>query len=195
VLELVGQSATLPSYLIDAGSPPPETAGTWHLSCLQSRRVGDQWFRALERSHLGVRQYVPVARTPDWTVIRNPRSGEVLALNRGGGTLPLHGHGPVFGTLTGGRAFRVREAMYWLEWDQPVIAGIQDHLRRTGSVPVLDVAGQLGIDDRLSHRDLLVAGMFRLDEELVPEWRSTVVGAAVEYPVHLPDELAAYYES
>jgi hypothetical protein len=193
VLELVGQSATLPPYLIDAGSPPADTAGTWHMSCLRSTPVGADWAPAVERNFVVVRRYVLLARTPDWSVLRNPRSGEVLALGRSGGMLPLRGRGPVFTTSEGDLAFPVRESEYWLEWDQPVIAGIQDRLRTTGFMPLREVAAELGIDHRLSHPGLLVAASFRWDDELAPEWRPTMVGAAVEYAVHLPEELAAYY--
>jgi len=195
VLELLGQAATLPAYLIDDGSPPASAAGTWHLSCLGSDPVGEQWAHALERNYLAVRQYALVAREPHWTVIRNPRTGELLALGRTGGVLPLNGHGGVFVTSTGRRAYRVREAAYWLEWDEPVIAGMQERLRRTGSMPVREVAGQLGIEARLAHPDVLAMAAFQLDEELTPDWRSTVVGAPVDYAVPLPDELAGYYRS
>ena len=193
VLELLGQFATLPPYLIVAGSPPAQTAGTWHLPCLRTHGVGEQWAAVLERNYLDVRQYALVAREPRWTVIRHPRTGEVLALGHSGGILPLSGHGPAFET-SAGRAYRVREAEYWLEWDQPLIAAVQERLRRTGSVPVRDIAGRLGIEQRLVHPEVLVAASFQLDEELVPDWQSTVVGAPVEYAVHLPDELAAYYD-
>ena len=139
VLELLGQAATLPAYLIDDGSPPASAAGTWHLSCLGSDPVAEQWAHALERNYLTVRRYALVAREPHWTVIRNPRTGELLALGRAG-VLPLTGHGGVFETATGRRAYRVREAVYWLEWDAPVIAEIQARLRHAGLMPVSEVA-------------------------------------------------------
>jgi len=193
VLELVGQSATLPAYLIHAGSPPADTAGTWHVSCLRSSQVGADWAPVIRRSYIDVRGYVLLATTPDWSVLRNPRSGEVLALGHSGGMLPMPGQGPAFRTSDGDLAYPVRESEYWLEWDQPVIARIQDRLRRTGFMPVLEVAAELGMDHRLSHPDVLVAAAFRWDDELAPEWRPTMVGAAVDYAVHLPDELAGYY--
>jgi hypothetical protein len=193
VLELVGQSATLPPYLIDAGSPPADTAGAWHLSCLRSTPVAAVWATALERSYVDVRQYVLLARTSDWSVLRNPRSGEVLALGHHGGMLPLHGAGPALRTSDGNLAYPVREPEYWLEWDELVIAVIQDRLRRNGFMPVLEVAAALGMDHRLSHPDVLAAASLRWDEELAAEWRSTMIGAAVDYAVHLPEELAGYY--
>jgi hypothetical protein len=193
VLELLGQSATVQPYLALDGLPSAEAAGGWHLSCLQSTPVGEQWARALEHSYLNVRQYALVAHTPVWTVVRNPRSGEVLGLNHRGATLPLSGQGPMFSVPGIGLAYRVSETDFWLEWDTAVVAAIQDRLRRTGSVPVREVAAQLGIDGRLSHPDLLRTASFRFDESLEPEWVPTAVGASVEYAVHLPDELAPYY--
>jgi hypothetical protein len=74
-----------------------------------------------------------------------------------------------------------------------VIARIQDRLRRTGFMPVREVAAELGMDHRLSHPDVLVAATFRWDDELAPQWRPTMVGAAVDYAAHLPEELAGYY--
>ena len=193
VLELVGQSATLPPYLVDAGLPAVEHAGTWHMSCLRSTPVGADWAPALERNYVDVRRYLLLARTPDWSVLHNPRSGEVLALGRDGGVLPLHGQGPVFRSSEGNLAYPVREPGYWLEWDPPVIAGIQDRLRRTGFMPVREVAAELGIEHRLSHPDVLVAASFRWDDEWAAQWRPTMIGAVVDYAVHLPEELAKYY--
>jgi len=195
VLELVGQSATLPPYLIDAGSPPADTAGTWHMSCLRSAPVAAVWAAALERNYVDVRQYVLLARTPDWSVLRNPRSGEVLALGHHGGMLPLRGAGPAFRTSGGALAYPVREPEYWLEWDGPVIAGIQDRLRRNGFMPLREIAAALGMDHRLSHPDVLAAASLRRDDELAPEWRPTMIGASVDYAVALPEELAGYYAS
>jgi hypothetical protein len=60
-------------------------------------------------------------------------------------------------------------------------------------MPVREVAAELGIDHRLSHPDLLVAAVWRWDDELAQEWRPPILGAAVEYAVHLPTELAPYY--
>lgn len=194
VLELLGQSAVLPAYLIQAGSPPPETAGTWHLSCLRSSGLGEQWALASERNYLEVRHYVLQARTPDWSVLSNPNSGEVFALCRQGGTLPLHGHGTVFQTPTGGLAYHIHDEQYWLEWDRPVIATVQEQLRQSGSVPVQGVARLLGMEHRLTDPDVLTAAAFRLDADLASQWQPTFVGAAVDYAAHLPRELATHYQ-
>jgi hypothetical protein len=193
VLELLGQSATVQPYLSLDGLPRPDAAGGWHLSCLQSTPVGAQLARSLEHSYLSVRQYEIVAHIPQWTVVRNPRSGEVLGLGLRGATLPLSGHGPVFSVPGIGLAYRVSETDFWLEWDTPLIAAVQDRLRRTGSMPVREVAAQLGIDGRLSNADLLGTASFRFEESLEPDWGPTAVGASVEYAVQLPEELAAYY--
>lgn len=189
VLELVGQSVTLSPYLSVNGSPPADSAGSWHLLCVTAAPVGGEWQRAVVRSYREVRQYELVGMTPQWAVVRNPRTGEVLGLGPGGVALPLSA--PAL--RRAGGAYRVSEAEYWLEWDEPVILEIQDHLRRTGVVSVHDVAGLLGMGHRLSHPDLLADSVFRLDPSLASQWRATMVGAPVEYSVYLPDELAPYY--
>ncbi len=194
VLELTGQSTVLSAYLISSGSPPPETAGSWHLPCLWATEVGPSWSRALEHNLVHVRQYDVVERTTEWLVVRNPRSGETLAVNHRGGTLALRGAGAVVVTPRGDHAFRVIEPEYWLEWDAPVIEEIQARLSQAGRMPVREVAALLGMEDRLNRPDLLIDGAFRLDETTATEWQPTAVGASVEYSVPLPDELTRFYE-
>jgi hypothetical protein len=41
--------------------------------------------------------------------------------------------------------------------------------------------------------DLLGMASFWLDQALAPDRRPTAVGASVDHAVHLPDELAAYF--
>ncbi len=191
VLELLGQSAVLPSYVIQADSPPPETAGTWHLSCLRSNSVGGQWALALERNYIEVRGYSVQARLAGWSVLLNPVSGDVIGLCHQGGTLPLRGQGPVLSTPMGKLAFQVRDEQFWLEWDQPLLATIQEHLRHEGSMPVAAVARLLGMEHRLSEPDMLATAAFRFDDEMASNWQPTVVGAAVSYSVHVPHDVAA----
>jgi hypothetical protein len=184
----------LSPYLISSGSPPPETAGTWHLTCLWGSAVGREWSRALEHSLLQVRQYELVDRTAAYAVVRNPRSGEVLAVDDRGGTLALQGVGAALATPSGDYAFRLIVPEYWLEWDAPVIAEVQARLRQAGLMPVREVAALLGVEDRLNRPDLLTGSVFRLDEETVVEWQPTAVGASVDYFVPLPGELIRFYE-
>jgi hypothetical protein len=175
----------LQPYVSVAGTPPVDTAGTWHLTCLAADPVAEQWGRAHVHSFTQVRGYEPVVGTPEWTVVVNPRTRERLALGRLGAVLPLRGR-PASGGL------RVRESDYWLEWDRPVIAPIQAELRASGAVGVLDVADLLGIRHRLSRPDSLSGSVFRLDPELAEDWTPTAVGASVDYVVALPPELLPY---
>jgi hypothetical protein len=172
----------LQPYVSVAGTPPVDTAGTWHLSCLAADAVAEQWGRAHVHSFTQVRGYERVVDTPEWTVVVNPRTHERLALGRQGAVLPLRGQ-PTSGGL------RVTELEYWLEWDHPVVARIQAELRASGSVGVLDVADLLGIRDRLIRPDSLSDSAFRLNPELVEDWTPTAVGASVDYVAALPSEL------
>jgi hypothetical protein len=165
-------------------------AGSWHLSCLSGVPAAAEWGQAVVQNYTAVRHYDIVGRTPDWTVIRSPRTGEVLALGRRGAILPLTGSGVRPSAVPG--ALRVYEPMYWLEWDQPVIAEIQARLRRSRTMPVVAVAELLGCAQRLTDREWLTDSVFRLDDALVEDWRATAVGAAVEYAVRLPAELAPF---
>jgi hypothetical protein len=190
VLELRGQFTVLQPYLIEHGVPPSETAGAWHLPCLESSSVGQLWHQAKLRSYVNVRGYELLARTSRWSVVRNPRTREVLALGAGGDTLAL-GTVPAR-PVVGGAVELVTEPSYGLEYDPPVIREIQQGLRATGRYAVRAVADRLGIGDRLAHPDLLDGAAFRLDAELEPEWLPQYVLAAVDYPVFVPDELAPY---
>jgi hypothetical protein len=188
VLELDGQTVMLQPYVSVAGTPPVDTAGEWHLTCLNSDPAAGQWGQAHVRSFTEVRRFDRVATTPDWTVVSNPRTGDVLALGRLGAVLTLNGR-----TIRPAPAgLRVTDVDHWLEWDQPVIARIQARLRDDGSVAVLEVADLLGIRHRLSQPDSLSDSVFRLDPELIDDWTATAVGATVDYVVPLPAELAPY---
>jgi hypothetical protein len=190
VLELIGQCTTLPSYLV-AGSI--DMAGSWHLSCLSALAAAAEWGQAVVHNYIAVRRYDIVTRTPNWTVIRSPRTDEVLALGRRGEILPLTGSG-LRPALDAG-ALRVYEPMYWLEWDQPVITEIQARLRRSSTMHVIAVAELLDCAQRLTDREWLTDSVFRLDDALVGDWRATAVGAAVDYAARLPAELAPFFRT
>lgn len=188
VLELIGQSSTLAPYLDSAAALPLDMAGSWHLVCLAGEPRAGEWGAAIVRSYTAVRGYDILGRTPRWTVVRSPRTGEVLALGDRGAILPLAGS-----TLRAGASvLRVYEPMYWLEWDEPVIAEIQTVLRRSGEISVVRVAQLLGSADRLADPPWLTDSVFRLDEALLEDWRADTVGAAVDYAVRLPAELEPY---
>jgi hypothetical protein len=188
VLELDGQAVMLQPYLSAGGTPPVDTAGEWHLTCLAADPVAEQWGQAHVRSFTEVRHFDRVATTPDWTVVSNPRTGDVLALGRLGAVLTLRGRTvrPEPGGL------RMTDVDHWLEWDQPVIARIQAQLRTDARIGVLEVADILGSRHRLGQPDSLSDSAFRLNPELVEDWSPTAVGATVEYFVPLPAELVPY---
>jgi hypothetical protein len=188
VLELVGQYTVLSAYLDVAGSVPTGMAGSWHPRCLTVVPATAAWGAALVRNYTEVRQYEVLARTTDWTVVRNPRTHETLALGHRGASLPLTA--PASGSSP--HVLQLHEPTYWLEWDRPAIAEIQDALRRFGAIPIVRVAELLGCSDRLSDPELLVDGVFRLDDAMVEDWQAGAVGAAVDYAVRLPAELVPY---
>lgn len=190
VLELRGQFTVLQPYLIEHDVPPPESAGAWHVTCLRLSLVGERWYQARLRSYVEIRGYELLARTGGWSVVRNPRTREVLALGADGDTLALD-TAPAR-QIPGGAVHLVTEPSYGLEYDPPVIREVQSGLRATGRFPVRALADRLGIGDRLAHPDLLETAAFRLDAELEPEWTPQFVLAVVDYPVFVPDELAPY---
>jgi hypothetical protein len=178
VLELRGQHTVLPAYLISGGSPPADTAGSWHLRCLEDEPAGGLWQQAKVRNYLDVRRYDLVADTGGWTVVRNPNTGETLALGEHGEVLALEPN-----------LHRVTEREYGLEHDEPIVSEIQAFLRAFGTYPLLALAERLGITDRLSHPELLGDAVFRLDEELESEWTPSFVLAPVDYAVYVPEPL------
>jgi hypothetical protein len=188
VLDLPGQTVMLQPYLSADGVPPVDTAGQWHLSCLAVQPVAEQWGEAHLQSFVQVRRFDPIARVAGWTVVDNPRTGDRLALGDLGAILELRGRGlnPVPAGL------QVTQHEYWLEWDQPVIARIQEQLRLSGTVGVLDVAGLLGVGDRLIEAATLPDSVFRADPELTEEWTPTAVGARLDAVLALPPELLSF---
>jgi hypothetical protein len=147
--------------------------------------VAVQWGQAHVHSFVQVRRFDPVARIAGWTVVDNPRTGDRLALGELGAVLALRGRGiqsvPV--------GLRVTELEYWLEWDQPVIARIQEELRRSGTVGVLEVAELMGIGHRLIEPAALSDSVLRPHPELTEDWTPTAVGATLDVVLALPTEL------
>lgn len=191
VLELRGQYTLLDSFLIQNGVPPAATAGTYHSTCLATSAAGPAWGKALVRSFVGTRGFEQLAQTAEWTVARNPRTRDTVALGANGVTLSL-GFTGARRTVPGGAVFAVSEREYMLEWDVPLVDGLQRDLRAQGRALVLDLADQLGIRNRLAHPELLVDAAFRLDPALEPDWRPGFVWAPVDYQVFVPDALLAW---
>jgi hypothetical protein len=191
VLDLFGQSVVLQPYLSAGGTPPVAMAGSWHPPCLSGDPNAAAWERAQVRNYVDVRRYEVAGRTAGWTVMRNPRTADVLAIGEWGISVPLSGRSVRL--AAGGSALHVSESAYWLEWDQPAIARIQDRLSRTGWMTVPDVANQLGIAHRLTDPELLDVSFFRFDSSLAVDWTANAVGAPVDYLVRLPAGLAEFY--
>jgi hypothetical protein len=193
VLELRGQHMLLDSYLITDGSPPDGDVGPWHVSCLEASSAGTSWFPALARNYTTVRGYRALVDTGGWQVMENPRTGEVLALDRRGPVLSLLFNAAPVRLVAGGAAYRVVELEYGLQlgnaaWTQE----IQAALKTRGEYSILELARGLAIEPQLSHAALLTEAAFHFDEALEPEWDPLFVLAPVEYQVFVPSELFAY---
>jgi hypothetical protein len=196
VIELRGQHDVLAAYVVQAGTAPLDSAGSWHTGCLTASPAGELWHLALRHSYLDVRGYRLLADTENWTVVQNPNTGEVLALGRQGSTLGLSGIPGLRATPSGdGTGYRARVYEYNLEpGDEQLTTRIQQQLRDAGRYPVLDLAEAWGIRERLSHPEVLADAAFRLDPEVEPEWTTRSVIAAVEHGVFVPAELTRYLQ-
>jgi len=193
-LELEGQFAKLDSLYIHNGSPPPETSGWWHASCLAASDVGAVWYEARLRNFCTVRHYQSVAEYPHWTVLREPNRGKLLALGRSGELLNLsRGSRKSARAAEGGWLYPKIEEMFHLELDDmDLVQAIQAGLLTTGGYPLLAVLKGMGIADRMVHPEALEQGAFRLDKELQHDWDKRFVSARAEYSVFVPVELAVH---
>lgn len=198
VIELRGQHDVLAAYVVESGTAPLDSAGSWHTACLTASPAGELWHLALRHSYLDVRGYRLLADTENWTVVQNPNTGEVLALGRQGSTLGLSSIPGLRATPSatpsaGGTSYRARVYEYNLDpGDEQLTTRIQQELRDTGRYPVLDLAEAWGIRERLSHPEVLADAAFRLDPEVEPEWTPHSVIAAVEHGVFVPAELTPH---
>jgi hypothetical protein len=189
VLELRGQFTLLNSFYINDGVPPVESAGEWHLSCLHGSGYGAAWYEARRRNFVDIRKYDVILESEAWTVTRNPRTREPVALSPSGDSLLL-----VFAEarprpVPGGAIYRVDEE-YNLELDdREAIKAIQGTLSTVGAFPLLAVMEVLGIADRVVHAEALEEGMLRVDHELRGEWQPGFVSARADYGVFVPAEL------
>ena len=193
VLEVRGQFQKLDSYYLDQGDPLKDSVGYWHTSCLVSSPYGAPWHDVRLRNYVSVRGYEVVARVKEWTAIRDPHSGEHLALSASGEFLSLmfsagrvrrHGEGVIC---------RVEEPEYNLHLDAPsVILAVQTALRSVKTFPVLALFEALGIADRVHHPAALEGAMMHFEKALQRDWSDGFVSARWEYGVFVPSELEAY---
>jgi hypothetical protein len=193
VLELRGQFTLFDSYLIENGHPPEADVGHWHVTCLRAAGVGARWAPVLIRNYTSVRGYRVLAETAAWSVVENPRTAEVLALDQHGTFSSLMFQAAPHRLVPGGGAYQVREAEYGLDvgnvtWGEE----IQTALRTQGRYSIQELARGLGIEAKLSHPEMLADAAFRYDDATEEEWGPMFVLAPVEYQVFVPSEWFPY---
>ena len=192
VLELEGQFAKLDSFFLEDGGPPPESAGYWHISCLQGSGYGEAWYRARLANYVGVRRFVEVTHTGAWTVLRAPRTGDAFALGRSGEVVTLTFSGAKSRTVPGGAIYRIDEDFNLELPDRNTIAAIQNALTSIGEFSLLALLDALGIADRIIHLEALEGAVFRYDEALHGHWQPGFVAARAQYGLFVPGELESH---
>lgn len=193
VLELEGEFAKLDSMLLGDGGPPSESAGWWHARCLVASGVADAWRAVRLRGLRDVRGYMLVAEMPEWTVLRHPRSGELIGLGRSGVALSLSRLGGRPRRVDGGAVYSVVDDEYNLELDDAdTIGAIAAALAETGRYPLSALTASLGVSERVNHPEALAGGALQLDKRLRQYWSAGAVCARAEYGVFVPDVLLPY---
>jgi hypothetical protein len=191
VLELEGQFSKLDSLYINSESPPPGTVGWWHASCLAESQAAQFWYEARLRNFRDVRRYQLVADYPQWTVLRDPDRGKVLAFGRSGGLLSLsRGRRKATRVVDGGRVYPKVEEEYHLELEDPdLVQTMQEGLLGVGTFPLSVALNTMGIANRIMHPEALENGAFYFNKSLQREWDKRFVSASVRYGVFVPADL------
>jgi hypothetical protein len=190
VLELEGQFSALDSLFIQNGHPPPATAGWWHASCLAGSDAAAPWYEARLRNFRDVRRYQEVATTPQWTVLREPNRGKLLAFGRSGDLLSLSRGRKGARATAGGAIYPVHDEVFHLELDDAgLVQRIKDGLASAGTFPVPALLEGMAIADRVVHPEALEHGVLRFDGGLQAHWGLRFVSAQAEYGVFVPSEL------
>lgn len=154
VLELEGQFDKLDSYFIEEGSPPPESAGFWHLACLRASNVGPAWQAARLRNYRDVRKFAVVAEPPGFVVLQQSR-GKRIAIGATGELVDL--------SFVGRPRLRENESGVVFGISEFQIAPIRafepgaDH-------PLSALLDALGIADRVVDTIALERAIFRVDD-------------------------------
>src|SRR5262245_55906592 len=118
VLELEGQFEKLDLLYFNGPIRPRNSVGWWHASCMAESDMAAMWYEGRLSSLRDIRGYQQVAEYPYWTVVRDPRSGEVVALGRGGQTLDLsRGNRKWTRKANGGRIYPKIEDEFHFELD------------------------------------------------------------------------------
>jgi hypothetical protein len=190
VLELEGQFSKLDSLFVDNDHPPGETAGWWHAGCLAGSDAAALWYEARLRNFRDVRRYQEVVATPQWTVLRDPNRGKLLAFGRGGALLSLSRGKTGARPAPGGSIYPATDEVFHLELDDDALAPkIKDALVATGTFPVPALLEGMAIADRTVHPEALERGVLRFDAGLQAYWKPRFVSARAEYGVFVPAEL------
>jgi hypothetical protein len=191
VLELEGQFSKLDSLYVKNDFPPPETAGWWHASCLADSEIALAWYEVRLRNFRDVRRYQLVADYPQWTVLRDPNRGKILALGRKGEILSLsRGSRKAGRPVEGGHVYPKVEEEYHLELDDSeLVRKIQEGLLDAGAFPLSAVLEGMGISNRIVHLEAIENGAFHLDRALQDNWDNNFVSARLQYGVFIPAEI------
>jgi hypothetical protein len=191
ILELRGQFALLDSFYVDDDETLLESAGAWHARCLLDSPYGEAWFVAKRRNFVSVRRYEEVAELPECSVLRNPNTREMLAVQRTGMLLSLS---------FSNRPRRVADGFvgtvseeYNLELaDRDAIEAIQDALSGPGSFPLLALFEILGISDRVVHPEALERSVLRYARDTPGRRSRNFVCVRAEYGVFVAAALEPY---
>jgi hypothetical protein len=185
--------ALLDSYYISEGKPPAASAGWWHARCLADSPVALDWYEARLRNHRDVRGMTPLDELARWTILRHPRTGEVLAFGRGGEllSLPLERKGAR--RVEGGAVYPVVDDDYHLHLgDQAIVQPIKDSLTSTGTYPLPALIDRLGVGDKVAHPEALERGVLRFERKLQRDWTRWSVSVRIEYGLFVPVELEPF---
>jgi hypothetical protein len=191
VLELEGQFSKLDSLYLDDNFPRPETSGKWHARCLAESDAALLWYECRLRNFRDVRGYQPLAEYPHWTVVREPRRGDVIAFGRSGELLSLsRGNRKRARKVEEGRIYPKLEDEFHFELDDPdLVRSMQEGLLNVGSYPLPAVLDAMGIRDKVVHPEAIERGVFRFNKRLQAEWGKRFASASAEYGVFVPTEL------
>lgn len=194
VLELSGQFECLDSYYVEADGPPLNTVGDRHTKGLRESGVGGFWQPAFIRNFCQVRGYVVHESVAGWTVLKNPRTEELVAFSSTGESLDLNLEPDAATTpTTAGVVVHRRERTFHLHIDDAAFAAeAQQSLRTTGSFSLARVLDHLGTSEKMAEPAALANGRFVFDDDLQTFWVSRGISAQLEYGVLVPGALVHY---
>jgi hypothetical protein len=194
VLELEGQFAKLDSYYIANGDPPVDSAGWWHVKCLQGSRFGESWYAARLRNFVGVRGATTLAELPRWTVIES--RGERMAVARTGELVGLTYTAKPVRVTPAGAVYEHFDSMFNLELeDRDLVATAQRALLAEKSFPLTTLLAGMQIADRIVNPDALADGRLEFQPKLQQFWSQSSIAISMRHGVLVPAELRDYCET